>query len=92
MDDEQGELARLHRLFFQQLAAVQYSVRPGPEKLLSWSVPEGARDPASGALLHDDLVLSAALVSILDQQTWSTGKAALMVPAGDPLRDMERGF
>lgn len=92
LDAEQGELASLHRLFFQQLAAVQYSVRPGPEKLLSWSVPEGARDPASGALLHDDLVLSAALVSILDQQTWSAGKAALMVPAGDPLRDMERGF
>ena len=26
-----------------------------------WGVPEGTRDPMSGRIIHDDLVLSAAL-------------------------------
>jgi hypothetical protein len=48
--------------FWRQLAAVEYEVRPGPGQLLKWSVP----DPA----LHDDLVMSVALVALLDKQDW----------------------
>ncbi|HEX2909375.1 MAG TPA: hypothetical protein VH186_01110 [Chloroflexia bacterium] len=54
-------------LFWRQLGAVEYEVRPGPGQLLRWSVP----DP----LLHDDLVLSAALVGALEGQDWRTRKA-----------------
>lgn len=49
-------------LFWKQLAAIEYEVRPGPGQLIKWSVP----DPA----LHDDLVMSAALVAALDGQEW----------------------
>ncbi|MEI6047135.1 MAG: hypothetical protein WCS37_22565, partial [Chloroflexota bacterium] len=49
-------------LFWRQLEAVEYEVRPGPGKLMKWSVP----DP----LLHDDLVMSAALVAVLEEQDW----------------------
>jgi hypothetical protein len=53
--------------FWRQLAAVEYAVRPGPGQLLQWSVP----DPA----LHDDLVISAALVTVLEEQDWRPRRA-----------------
>jgi hypothetical protein len=53
--------------FWRQLAAVEYQVRPGPGQLMSWSVP----DPT----LHDDLVMSAALVTLLDEQDWRPRRA-----------------
>jgi hypothetical protein len=48
--------------FWRQLEAVEYEVRPGPGQLLKWAVP----DPA----MHDDLVMSAALVAVLEEQDW----------------------
>jgi hypothetical protein len=53
--------------WWRQVAAVEYEVRPGPGQLLRWSVP----DPA----LHDDLVMSAALVAALDEQDWRPRRA-----------------
>ncbi len=53
--------------WWRQLAAVEYEVRPGPGQLLRWSVP----DPT----LHDDLVMSAALVAVLEGQDWRARKA-----------------
>ena len=57
------EQQRLDRLFRAQLAACRYDVLPGPGKLLRWSV----EDPT----LHDDLLISAALVATLDSADWS---------------------
>lgn len=48
--------------WWRQLAAVEYEVRPGPGQLMKWAVPDQA--------LHDDLVMSAALVAVLDGQDW----------------------
>lgn len=79
-------------LFFRQLAACQMEVLPGPERRLKWGVPDGSRDPVSGELLHDDLVLSAALVAVLDKQKWTAAGPALIVSAADPLKDLDRGF
>lgn len=51
----QDELAVL---FWQQTAAVTYSVLPGPGKLMRWEVPNPE--------LHDDLIVGASMVSVLD--------------------------
>jgi hypothetical protein len=85
--------AALQGLFFQQLAYCQSSVLPGPARSLRWGVPDGARDPATGAFLHDDLVISAALCTQLTRLDWSGGASASpgIVRAADPLDDM-RGF
>ncbi|MDY6846982.1 MAG: hypothetical protein SVP52_07590, partial [Chloroflexota bacterium] len=86
--------ATLHQLqanFFQQLQYCQYEILPGPDKKIKWSVPDGTRDPATGDLIHDDLIISAALLSILDQQSWSITGPAAVVKASDPLDDM-KGF
>jgi hypothetical protein len=63
-DDESSELAGI---FWRQVAACTYEVRPGPGRLMSWSVPD--------ARTHDDLLLSAALVAVLDEQDWRPRRA-----------------
>ncbi len=61
-DGVDAEAAHLARLFWQQVEACTYEVRPGPGKLMSWAVP----DPRT----HDDLLVSAALAAALDQFDW----------------------
>ena len=79
--------------FWNELAFCQYEVMPGPAHLLRWGVPDGTRDPATAELVHDDAVLSAALVAVLDELTWSvdTGPGTVLHVA-DPLESMEKGF
>ena len=92
-DKEQSEAARLQALFQRQLAAVSYSVSSGPEHFIAWGVPEAARDPQGGGWLHDDLVLSAAMVAMLDEQPWSVSSSApLVIAAPDPIKEMDGGF
>jgi len=86
-----GAQAHLHAQFFQQLQACQFEIYPGPEKRIRWSVPDGSRDPATGELIHDDLVISAALLSLCDNLTWSVSGPSAVVPGTDPLDDM-KGF
>jgi hypothetical protein len=70
--------------FLRQLEFVTYEAREHNQ--LRWSVPDGARDPATGELVHDDWVLSAALASVLDGQPWGQAKSAV-VEAYDPLEE-----
>jgi hypothetical protein len=92
-DKEQSEAARLQALFQRQLAAVSYSVSSGPEHFIAWGVPEAARDPQGGGWLHDDLVLSAAMVAMLDEQPWSVSSSTpLVIAAPDPIKEMDGGF
>ena len=76
--------------FWNQLEHVEYEALAN--KVLRWSVPDGTRDAKTGELVHDDLVLSAALCAVLDDQEWAGGGPTLMVRARDPLVEMDRGF
>jgi len=78
--------------FQRQLEFCQYEILPGPEKRMRWGVPDGMRDLANGEPLHDDLLLSAALCAVLDEQPWGEAAPALLVPAVDPLQELDRGF
>jgi len=49
-------------LFWRQVAACTYELRPGPGRALAW----GVADPR----LHDDLLLSLALAGTLDEVDW----------------------
>jgi hypothetical protein len=80
---------RLREEFERQLAAVQYEILEGPGRTMRWSVPDGTRDAATGELLHDDLVLSAALCYVLDGQTFPTGQGAFIIRGRDPLQEMD---
>ncbi len=89
---QSDESTRLKALFLRQLGGIRCEVSIGPEHSLHWGVPEGARDPANGGLLHDDLVISAAMTAILDEQDWSTSSAPILIQAADPLKEMEKGY
>jgi hypothetical protein len=87
-----GERTSANQLGFEfkrQLGAVRYEILKGPAKTMRWSVPDGTRDPATGTLLHDDLVISAALCSVLDSQSFPTGQGVTVIPAMDPLAAMD---
>lgn len=73
----------------KQLANVQYTI--GPNQSLRWGVPDGARDPQTGENLHDDWVMSDALVTELDKKEWST-QASAPIPQSDPLDGMREAY
>jgi len=66
---------------------------PGPGRLMRWGVPDGTRDVTtgnpreSGALIHDDLLISATLCSLLDAQTWGLSISAV-IPGYDPISSL----
>jgi hypothetical protein len=60
-------------IFNQQLSACLMEIQPGPERRMKWGVPDGTRDPATAALVHDDWIMSAALCAVLDGLEWSAG-------------------
>jgi hypothetical protein len=59
---------------------------------MRWGVVDGTRDPATGELVHDDLILSAALVAVLEDQPWTISSPTVIIQAVDPLAAMEKGF
>jgi hypothetical protein len=90
-EDDRGEQARLRTTFYREADFCQYSVLPGPEKTLRWGVPDGTRDPASGDLVHDDLLVSASLCALLDEETWQTHLPGVIIPGRDPMAEIDRG-
>lgn len=74
----------------QQLQNCAAEARTGPNKPLSWGVPNGKR-AADGTYLHDDLVISAALVAELDEMEWYARTDTAILPAPDLLSDV-KGF
>ncbi len=89
--DHPGQFKELQTLFFDQLQHCQYEIHPGPEKRIQWSVPPDTRNLTTGNLVHDDLLFSAAMLSLLDDQPWSLPGPTAIVQAPDPLDDM-KGF
>lgn len=89
--DTPSALIELSQLFSLQLSHCHYEIQPGPDKRITWGVPEGTRNLASGELVHDDLLFSAAMLSVLDDQSWALPGPALILEASDPLDDM-KGF
>lgn len=72
-----------------QMTNCTYEIVPGPSKLLRWSVPDDLRDPLTGNLVHDDILISCALSSVLDDCSWGA-PGQIIVPAPDPLLDYDR--
>jgi len=78
----------LQKLFRLQCLHTQMEISPGPERRLRWGVPDGTRNPASGEPVHDDLVISAALCALLDEEPWGSAVSEV-IPVSDPLQDLD---
>lgn len=93
LPSQEQEISAVQQEFWRQVAFCEFEILPGPNKTVRWGVPDGTRDPASGELVHDDLLISAALLSVLDEQDWSVSAPTLVIQAQDPLEDIDNaGF
>lgn len=78
--------------FWEQVEFCEFEILPGPQKRVRWGVPDGRRNPATGGLVHDDLLISAALCAVLDNKDWSVSAPAFVIQAHDPLDELDIGF
>jgi hypothetical protein len=62
----------------RQLEHCQYCILDGPGKTMRWGVPESTRDVLTGELVHDDYILSAAMISLLDHESWGVGESRVV--------------
>jgi hypothetical protein len=72
--------------FWRQLDFVRMEV--GDSKVIRWSVPDGTRDPGSGDLVHDDLIISAAFCAVLDEVATSAEAKSAVIQPKDALAEM----
>jgi len=89
-DGDESRQSELSQVFFREAAFCQYHVQPGPDKVIRWGVPDGMRDPASGELIHDDLLVSASLCAVLDEENWTPHLPGVIIPGVDPIKEMDR--
>jgi hypothetical protein len=79
------------RQFWYEVEHCQYEVLPGPGNRIRWGVWESPGYDGLVARGHDDLLVSAALCTVLDNQAWpGTGQAAVAARS-DPLHEIDRG-
>ncbi len=81
----------LSAIFQRQLENCAMEILPGANKLMRWGVPDGLRDPASGEPVHDDLLVSAALCAVLDDEKWGTSES-VVIPRAGSLEEDPKGF
>ena len=78
------------RQFWYEVAHCQYEVIPGAGQRMRWGVWEAPAYDGAIARGHDDLLVSAALCTLLDDQPWpGTGQAGV-VRRADPLQEIDR--
>jgi hypothetical protein len=77
--------------FWRQVNLCEMVVHQGPDHRMSWSVPDGTRDPETGELVHDDLLISAAMVSLLEDMDWGLAESQV-IEAQDPLEGLNEVF
>jgi hypothetical protein len=74
-------------MFWREVKACEGQVLPGPGQVLRWGVPDGRRDAQSGDVLHDDLLVSAALCVVLDNEPLGQAVSVVIPP-----KDYFEGF
>jgi len=78
--------------FWRQVQFCEFEILEGPQKRVKWGVPDGTRDPATGGLVHDDLLISAAMCAIFDAKDFYVSSPAFIIAADDPLKELDKGF
>jgi len=69
-------------IFWKQISFCEFEILEGPQKRVRWGVPDGTRDAATGQLVHDDLLISAAMCAVLDEEDWSISAPTFYYPGG----------
>jgi len=85
-DDQQPET----RQFWYEVGACQYEIRPGPARMMKWGVTETPAYDGIIARGHDDLLISAALCSVIDDQDWPGTGPSTWVEKPDALDEIDQ--
>ena len=75
--------------FWYEVGACQYEIRPGPGKLMRWGVWGSPTYDGLIATGHDDALISAAMVWILDSVEWPGRALGGTVARPDPLAKID---
>ena len=87
---ERGPGGEGQRQFWYEVEACQYEITPGPAKRMRWGVWES---PAYDGLIargHDDLLISAALCTIVDKLEHPGDAVGAAVDIPDALQEIDR--
>ncbi|MEN8173652.1 MAG: hypothetical protein ABFS03_12335 [Chloroflexota bacterium] len=85
--DHDGLASQMQR----EMQHCQYEIRIGPARIMSWGVPDGTRDE-NGTLVHDDLLIGAALFTELDSEHWPlVTDSSAVIQGQDPLAEIDQG-
>lgn len=79
------------RQFWYEVEACTYEIAPGPGKRMKWGVFE---PPAYDGLIargHDDLLISAALCTVVDKLAFPGDAVGQTLATPDPLEDIDAG-
>jgi hypothetical protein len=79
------------RQFWRECLYCGYSIpdcEGAIDRRLRWGVPDGQRDAATGEPVHDDRLIAASLVSVLDEQEWSVYVGGGSVTSGRPVHEL----
>jgi hypothetical protein len=69
----------------------EYEIKVGSVKTMAWGVPDGVRN-LEGDLIHDDLLIGAAMLTELDGESWPAMTASSAVIQGvDPIVEIDTG-
>jgi hypothetical protein len=74
-----------------QYAACRSEILIGPNKTMRWGVKDGTRG-TDGLLLHDDIILTDALVTQLDLLEWYVASETKIIEQPDVLKDMDNAY
>lgn len=77
--------------FWRQVRHAVIEISSGPNQVIRWGVPDGTRDSSDGRLVHDDLVVSAGLCALLDEERWGGADSVILAPI-DPLDGLGEVF
>ena len=89
--DKNGFNDQLQNTFWRQVEHCQSTVLEGPGKKMRWGVPDGTRDDMTGEMVHDDLLVSAAMCWVLDGLGWGLAESEV-IRGFDPVEGMGEVF
>ena len=78
------------RQFWYEVESCQYEISTGPGKRMKWGVWESPAYDGLVARGHDDLLISAALITALDKLDVPGAAVGDVVHTTDPLQDIDR--
>lgn len=88
--DYADDQAQETRQMWYEVEACEYKTSEGPGQMIRWGVWESPAYDGVIARGHDDFLIGAALVSVVDDQPMPQPVKPIIISGRDPLKDIDR--